>query len=103
MKFAVIEAGGKQYKVASGDKIKVEKLTATEGENFFFDKVLLVAREKEIKIGNPYIRDAKVEAQILKQGREKKKIVFRYRQKTREQKKKGHRQSYTEIQILDIK
>lgn len=102
MKFAVIEAGGKQYKVASGDKIKVEKLTAPEGENFFFDKVLLVAREKEIKIGNPYIRDAKVEAQILKQGREKKKIVFRYHSKTRYRKKKGHRQQYTEVEILNI-
>lgn len=102
MKFAVIEAGGKQYKVASGDKIKVEKLSAPEGENFFFDKVLLVADEKEIKIGNPHIRGAKVETKILKQGREKKKIIFRYRQKTREQKKKGHRQRFTEVQILNI-
>lgn len=100
MTFAVIEAGGKQYRVAVGDKIKVEKLSAPEGENFFFDKVLLVARGKEIKTGTPYVKDAKVEAKILKQGRDKKKIVFRYHSKTRYRKKKGHRQQFTEVEII---
>lgn len=101
-KFAIIQTGGKQYRISPGQKIKIEKLSAPEGENFFFDKVLLVADDKEIKFGNPYVKGAKVEARILKQGREKKKIVFRYRQKTREQKKKGHRQRFTEAQILKI-
>jgi large subunit ribosomal protein L21 len=102
MKFAVIEAGGKQYKVASGDKIKVEKLSAEGGGNFIFDKVLLTADEKEIKIGTPYIEGAKVEAKTLRQERDKKKIVFRYHSKTRYRKKKGHRQWFTEVQILNI-
>jgi len=61
-----------------------------------------VADAENIKIGTPYVEAAKVEAKILKQGRERKKIVFRYRQKTREQKKKGHRQRFTEVQILNI-
>ena len=102
MSFAIIQTGGKQYKVAAGDKIKVEKLSAEGGENFIFDKVLLAADEKEIKIGTPYVEGAKVEAKVLKQGRDKKKIVFRYHSKTRYRKKKGHRQHFTEVEIIKI-
>lgn len=99
--FAVIETGGKQYRVAPGTKIKVEKLPA-EGENFVFDKVLLLGDEKEVKIGKPYLDGSKVEAKVLKQARAKKVIVFRYKSKTRQRKKKGHRQHYTEIEITKI-
>ena len=99
---AVIETGGKQYKVSLGQKIKVERLEGAEGANLNFDKVLLIADEKEVKIGAPYVDGAKVEAKIIKQGRDKKKIVFRYHSKTRYRKKKGHQQSYTEIEILNI-
>ena len=99
---AVIETGGKQYKVSPGQKIKIEKLEGAEGANLNFDKVLLIADEKEVKIGAPYVDGAKVEAKIIKQGRDKKKIVFRYHSKTRYRKKKSHQQSYTEIEILNI-
>jgi large subunit ribosomal protein L21 len=102
MIFAVIEAGGKQYKVSPEQKLKIEKVEGAKDAILNFDKVLLVADGENVKIGTPYVKDAKVEAQILKQGRDKKKIVFRYHSKTRYRKKKGHRQRFTEIQILDI-
>ncbi len=89
--------------MSQGQKIKVEKLDAAEGGNFIFDKVLLVADDKEIKIGTPYIEGAKIEAKLLKQGRDKKKIVFRYHSKTRYRKKKGHRQHFTEVETVSIK
>ena len=100
MAFAIIQTGGKQYKVSPGQKLKIEKLSAKEGENFIFDKVLLIADGENIKIGAPYIEGAKIESKILKQGRAKKKIVFKYHSKTRFRKKKGHRQSFTEVEIL---
>lgn len=100
--FAVIETGGKQYKVSPGAKIKVEKLTP-EGESFAFDKVLLISDGKEVKIGKPYLGGSKVETKILKQGRADKKIVFRYKSKTRQRTKKGHRQHYTEVEITAIR
>lgn len=114
MKFAIIETGGKQYKVSSGQKLKIEKIKkpgpperpmpfSRAGEGILsFDKVLLVADGENIKIGSPYAEGAKVEAKILKEGRDRKKIVFRYHSKTRYRKKKGHRQSYTEVEIGKI-
>ncbi len=100
MKFAVIETGGKQYKIAEGGKIKVEKLDGVVGGELVFDKVLLVAEGSEVLIGAPYLKDKSVAARILGQGRHDKKIVFRYHSKTRYRKKKGHRQPYTELEIL---
>lgn len=102
MNFAVIETGGKQYKVLEGDKIRIEKLSANEGDNIFFDKVLLKVEGNSVLIGNPYLKNTKVEATVLKQGREKKKIVFKYHSKTRYRKKKGHRQHYSLVQITKI-
>ncbi|MBI2012896.1 MAG: 50S ribosomal protein L21 [Candidatus Colwellbacteria bacterium] len=99
--FAVIETGGKQYRVSPGTKIKVEKLTP-EGESFVFDKVLLVGDGSEVKIGKPYLTDSKVEAKVVRQARDKKKIVFRYHSKTRYRKKKGHRQHFTEVEVTKI-
>jgi large subunit ribosomal protein L21 len=100
---AIIETGGKQYKVQVGDKIKVEKLNAEEGSNFVFDKVLLKAKDDEnVLVGNPYLKNEKVEAKVLKHGRERKKIVFKYHSKTRYRKKKGHRQHYTLVEITNI-
>jgi len=101
MAIAIIETGGKQYKVSEGQKIKIEKIKGEKNANFIFDKVLLVA-DKDVKIGTPYLENAKVEAKIVKQGRDKKKIVFRYHSKTRYRKKKGHRQPYTEVEITKI-
>lgn len=97
--FAIIQTGGKQYKISPGQKIKIEKLNANEGENFIFNEVLLLADAEDVKIGTPYIEGAKIEAKILKQGKSRKKIVFKYHSKTRYRKKKGHRQSFTEVVI----
>jgi len=101
-KFAVIETGGKQYRVSPGEKIKIEKIETPEGEECVFDKVLLLGGDGDPKIGAPYLGGVKVGAKVIKQDREKKKIVFRYKSKTRYRKKKGHRQPYTEIEITSI-
>lgn len=102
MKFAVIKTGGKQYIIKEGDKIKVEKLNVNEEGNFNFNDILLVA-DDEVKIGTPKVEGAKVTARILKQGRTRKVIVFHYHSKTRYKKKAGHRQHFTEVEILEIK
>ncbi len=101
-KFAVIESGGKQYKVFAGQKVRLEKLLVKEGENFVFDKVLLTADGNKVEIGAPYVLGAKLEGKVLKQGKDKKKIVFRYHSKTRYRKKKGHRQRFTEVEVVKI-
>ena len=103
MEFVVIKTGGKQYKVSSGTKIKIEKLNAKEGEEVVFDNVLLTVSGEKIEIGAPYVNGAKVVAKVLKQGRGKKQIVFRYHPKVRYRKKKGHRQDFTEVEIVNIK
>lgn len=100
-KFAVIETGGKQYLVKTGDAIKIEKLKTAkeEGSILVFDKVLLIAEENGIKIGKPYIEGAKVEAEWQKEGRSKKIKILRYHSKTRERRRKGHRQAFTQVKI----
>lgn len=98
--FAVIKTGGKQYKIQEGDILTVEKLEH-KGDSIVFDQVLLLAND-EVKIGKPLVEGAKVEAKILEEGKGKKKMVFRFRSKTRQHKKKGHRQPYTKIQITKI-
>ncbi len=100
--FAVIKAGGKQYLVTPGQKVKVEKLNAKEDENFLFEEVLLLENGGKTEIGTPTVKGAKVEAKVLKQGRGKKVIVFKYHAKTRYRKKKGHRQPFTEVEITKI-
>jgi large subunit ribosomal protein L21 len=102
MKFAIIETGGKQYKVSVGQKIKVEKLESESGGSFTLDKVLLIADGDKVEIGTPYVSGAKVESGVTRQARDKKKIVFRYHSKTRYRKKKGHRQHFTELEIIKI-
>ena len=98
--FAIIKTGGKQYKVAEGDTLVIEKLEH-EGDSVAFDDVLLVAGG-EVKVGKPTVPGAKVTAKILEEGKGKKKMVFRYKSKTRQHKKKGHRQPFTKVQILKI-
>ncbi|MBI4132626.1 MAG: 50S ribosomal protein L21 [Candidatus Sungbacteria bacterium] len=100
--FAVIRTGGKQYKVQPGQKLRVEKLDASAGAGIHFKEVLLIADGGEIEIGTPLVRNAQVDAQVLAQGRDKKKIVFKYHPKTRYRKKKGHRQPFTEVEITKI-
>ena len=101
MKFAVIKTGGKQYKVAEGDTLKVEKLATAEGE-VTFDQVLLYADGDDITVGKPFIPSATVTAKIVEEAKDKKKIVFRFKAKTRRRKKKGHRQIQAKIQIEKI-
>lgn len=98
MKFAIIETGGKQYKVSSGQKLNISKI---EGDgNISFDKVLLVAsKDGKVEIGTPYLPSVKIEGRIVRQGRERKKIVFKYHSKARYRKKKGHRQEFTEVEF----
>jgi large subunit ribosomal protein L21 len=100
--FAVIETGGKQYKVAPGEKIKVEKLNAKEGDSFKFDKVLLAVDGGKAEVGKPYLPGAGVEAKVIKQGRADKVVIFKYHSKTRFRKRKGHRQMFTELEITKV-
>jgi large subunit ribosomal protein L21 len=100
---AVIKTGGKQYLVQPGDKIKVEKLDKKEGEEFSFSDVLLVEKNKKIEIGTPLVKDAEVQAKVLGHGKGDKIIVYKYKPKKRESRKIGHRQPYTEIEIIGIK
>lgn len=100
--FAIIETGGKQYKVSAGQKLKVEKLDAVIGSTITFDKILLKADGEKAEIGTPYVSGGSAEAKVLNQGRADKKIVFRYHSKTRYRKFKTHRQPFTEVEITKI-
>ena len=99
---AVIKTGGKQYLVKKGDKIKIEKLEGKEGSEINFTDVLLLEKDKKVEIGKPVIKDAKVVAKILEQGKGKKIIIFKYKAKTRYKKKTGHRQPFTEVEVIKI-
>lgn len=102
--FSIIETGGKQYEVAVGKKIKIEKLDGEKGDTIVFDKVLLTAAsEDDVTIGEPYVKGAKVTAEILTQGRGEKVIVFKFKPKKRHRRKRGHRQPFTEVKITEIK
>lgn len=101
MSFAIIETGGKQYWVSPKDKIKVEKLAAEAGQEITFDKVLLT-RDKDTKVGKPYVSGVKVVGKVLKQGRARKMRIFKYHSKTRYRRRLGHRQQFTEIEITSI-
>ncbi|MDD5639464.1 MAG: 50S ribosomal protein L21 [Candidatus Pacebacteria bacterium] len=100
---AVIKTGGKQYKVAPGQRIKIEKIEKQEGEMITFDDVLLIGDEKIIDIGTPIVEGAKVTAKVTKQDKGEKIVIFKYKPKKRYKVKKGHRQLFTEVEITDIK
>lgn len=99
---AVIKTGGKQYIVSPGVKLKIEKLEEKEGSEIIFSDVLLVEKDNKIEIGNPLVKDAKVTAKVLSNGKGDKVIIFKYKAKKRYKVKKGHRQLYTEIEITGI-
>ena len=99
--YAVIETGGKQYKVSEGDEIFIEKLGVEDGATVTFDKVLAVASDA-LTVGAPYVEGASVEASVLKSGRGKKIYVLKYKAKKNEKKKIGHRQDYTKVRITKI-
>ena len=99
--YAVIQTGGKQYRVEQGDKLRVEKLPGDVGAKVVFDKVLLVGGEA-LKVGRPLLEGAKVEATITAQDRAKKIIVFKFRRRKNYRRKQGHRQPFTALQITGI-
>ena len=99
---AVIKTGGKQYLVKPGDKIKIEKLDKKEGEQIAFSNVLLVEKSAKVEIGNPLVK-TEVTAKVLSHGKGDKIIVFKYKPKKRYSRKIGHRQPFTEVEIIGIK
>ena len=100
--YAIIETGGKQYKVAEGDVITVEKLSVEAGSEFLFDKVLAFSNNDELTVGAPYVAGASVTATVIGDGKAKKVIVYKYKSKKGFHKKKGHRQPFTKLQIGKI-
>lgn len=100
--FAVIRTGGKQYLVSPGDKIKIEKIDKEEGKEITFTDVLLVEKSNKLEIGDPKVKGAKVIGKILKQDKAKKVVILKYKPKSRYKKKTGHRQPFTEVEILKI-
>jgi large subunit ribosomal protein L21 len=102
MNLAIIKSGGKQYLVSQNTTIQVEKLPGAVGDILKFDTVLFSADGEKLKIGAPAIEGAVIEAKILKQGRSKKILVFKYKSKSKYRRKQGHRQSYTEVEITKI-
>lgn len=99
---AVIKTGGKQYLVEPGDKIKIEKIKEKEDKEITFKEVLIVEKNRKVEIGAPLVKGAKVVGRVLSQGKGKKVIILKYKPKTRYKVKKGHRQPFTEVEILKI-
>lgn len=100
--FAVVQTGGKQYKVSEGETLKVEKLDAVAGDKITLDQVLMLKNDQGIKIGDPLVPGAKITAEVLEQGRGRKITVFKYKKRKNERKKQGHRQAYTKLLIEKI-
>ena len=100
--YAIIQTGGKQYRVSEGDVVSIEKLTAAEGEEVVFDQVLTVVSDSDIKIGKPVVEGAKVTAKVVEHGKGEKILVFKYKAKSNYRKRQGHRQPYTKVEISKI-
>jgi large subunit ribosomal protein L21 len=100
--YAVVEKGGKQYRVAEGDTLRIEKTEGTPGDEILLDKVLLLNKEEQVRVGTPFLEDVRVRAEILAQRRAKKIIVFKFKRRKGHRKKNGHRQYYTGIRIKAI-
>ena len=100
--YAIIKTGGKQYKVQSGEQVRVEALSADVGASVSFDEVLLVGAGDGVKLGAPFVSGAKVTGTVVSHGRGDKVRIFKLRRRKHFQKSQGHRQSYTEVRINDI-
>lgn len=100
--YAIIQTGGKQYKVSENDVVKVEKLNAQVGDKVILDVVMLV-NDNEVVCGNPLVQGKTVEAEVVEQGKEDKIVVFKYKAKKNYRRKQGHRQPYTALKIVTIK
>ena len=99
---AIIKTGGKQYRVAVGDKLRIEKLPEAVGADVDFDEVLLVGMGADARVGTPLVEGAKVSAKVTAHGRGKKLIVYKFRRRKNYRRKNGHRQPYTEVEITKI-
>ena len=100
--YAVIKTGGKQYKVTQGDEIKLEKLPGGIGDQVVFDQVLLTSDGKNVKLGKPCLKNAKVIGKITRQGKNRKIVVFKFKRRKGYQKRRGHRQHFTQVKIEGI-
>jgi large subunit ribosomal protein L21 len=100
--YAVVETGGKQYKVMVGQTVDVERLEANVGDRVELDRVLMVSDGEAVHVGRPVVENARIAATVVEHGRGKKVIVFKYRAKQRFRRKKGHRQNYTRLRIEEI-
>jgi large subunit ribosomal protein L21 len=100
--YAVIKTGGKQYKVAAGENVKVERIAADVGQEVVLDQVLAVGNGAELKVGAPWVAGASVKATVVAQGRHDKVRIFKMRRRKHYQKHGGHRQNYTELQISAV-
>ena len=100
--YAVIKSGGKQYRVAPGDKLRVESLTAEEGATLELEQVLMIADGDDVKVGTPYVEGGKVSAVVKGHGRGKKIEIVKFRRRKHHRKQMGHRQNYTELEITAI-
>lgn len=103
MTYAIIETGGKQYRVSEGDQILVEKLDMGEGENVTFDRVLAVSKEGELVVGQPLVAGAEVTGKVVAEGKGEKILVFKYKAKANYRKRQGHRQPFSKVVIENIK
>ncbi|MDQ0204408.1 50S ribosomal protein L21 [Pectinatus haikarae] len=100
--YAIFKTGGKQYRVAEGDTVIVEKLEAAEGDTVTFDEVLTVVNDTDVKIGTPIVSGAKITAKVEKQDKAKKILIFKYKAKSNYRRRQGHRQPYTKLTIEKI-
>ncbi len=101
--YAVIETGGKQYKVQEEDVLFIEKLNSQDGDTVTFDKVLAISNDNGLTVGTPFVDGVSVEANVIKSGKDKKIMVFKFKAKKSYKKRMGHRQAYTKVQISAIK
>lgn len=100
--YAIVETGGKQFRVEEGRTVKVQKLQAEAGSELVLDKILLVGEGADVTVGRPYVENAKVACEVVEHGRDKKIIVFHKRRRKDSTKKQGHRQDYTAIKVKAI-
>ena len=100
--YAVIKTGGKQYRVAEGDEIKLEKLNGDIGDSVTFDQVLLTSDGEIVNVGTPFLEGSKVEGRILAQGKSRKIVVFKYKRRKGYRRKRGHRQVFTQVKIENV-
>ncbi len=100
--YAVIQSGGKQYRVAPGQHLKIEKLEAQPGDTINFEQVMMLADGDKCKVGTPTVKGAKVSAEVIEHGRHKKIHILKFKRRKHSMKQRGHRQYYTEVQIKDI-